>query len=75
MKPILPKDDGYGIMISAMASCEFGFGMNLTDEQLRIVNEGRLRQKYSNNVAATSIYGNANKSNLTSSPFVFEFEY
>jgi hypothetical protein len=74
-KPILPKDDGYGIMISAMASREFGFGMNLTDAQLGIVNERRLRQKYSDEVAATSIYGNANKSKMTSSPFVFEFEY
>ncbi len=40
-KPILPKDDVYGIMISAMASRDFVFGMNLTDAQLQLLKDCR----------------------------------
>jgi hypothetical protein len=28
-KPVIPKDEGLGVMISAFVSREFGFGMNL----------------------------------------------
>jgi predicted Zn-dependent protease with MMP-like domain len=31
------KDEGLGVMISAFVSREFGFGMNLSDEQLQEV--------------------------------------
>ena len=35
----VPKDDGQGVMISAFQSREFGFGMQLTEAQLMLVNE------------------------------------
>ncbi len=38
---IIPKDDGQGLMISAFQSHEFGFGMNITDEELHKINETR----------------------------------
>ena len=38
---IIPKDDGQGLMISAFQSREFGFGMNITDEELQKINETR----------------------------------
>ena len=33
-KPVIPKDEGLGVMISAFVSREFGFGMKLSDEDL-----------------------------------------
>ena len=36
---IAPKDDGLGVMISAFQSREFGFGVVVSDEQLKEVNE------------------------------------
>ena len=38
---LVPKDEGMGIMISAMMSREFGWGFELTPEQLAKVNEKR----------------------------------
>ncbi len=35
----VPKDEGAGLMISAFQSCEFGFGMQLSPEELQKVNE------------------------------------
>jgi hypothetical protein len=38
---IAPKDDGLGVMISGFQSREFGFGVAVSDEQLKEVNEKR----------------------------------
>jgi hypothetical protein len=35
----IPKYDGQGLMISAFQSCEFGVGMNITDEERQKINE------------------------------------
>jgi hypothetical protein len=72
---IVPKDEGMGVMISAFVSREFGFGINLTQEQLQKVNQARRGMKYSDEVAAKETRGKADKLALTSSPFVIEFEY
>jgi DNA-binding transcriptional regulator YhcF (GntR family) len=75
-RPMTPKDEGLGVMISAFVSREFGFGYSLTLEDLAKVNEKRLGQKYSDEDAAKKIRGNSsNKIGLTESPFVVEFEY
>jgi hypothetical protein len=34
---VTPKDEGYGIMISAFQGHKFGFGMKLTSEELHLV--------------------------------------
>jgi hypothetical protein len=73
---LIPKDEGFGLMISAFVSREFGFGMlDLTTEQLRRVNERRLGQKYKDEMAAKKKRGSEYKQPLTQSPFVLEFEY
>jgi len=72
---LIPKDEGYGIMISAFQSREFGFGMTLTEAQLQTVNAERAGTKYKDEEAATAKRGTALKQPLTSSPFVLEFEY
>jgi hypothetical protein len=72
---ITPKEDGLGVVISAMQSREFGYGMLLTPDQLRCVNAARLGQKYKDEQAAMKKRGTVEKQPLTMSPFVLEFEY
>ena len=43
---INPKEDGQGIMISTFVSRDFGYGFDLTPEQLAQVNEFRKGKKY-----------------------------
>jgi hypothetical protein len=38
----VPKDGGQGVMISTLQSREFGFGLLITEEQMRRVNEARV---------------------------------
>jgi hypothetical protein len=40
-KPVIPKDEGLGVMISAFVSQKFGFRMKLSDAELQKVNETR----------------------------------
>ena len=62
-------------MISALQSCEFGFGLKISEEQLKEVNKYREGKKYMDEEAAKSKRGSANKGALTRSPFVVEFNY
>jgi hypothetical protein len=41
---LVPKDEGMGIMISAMISREFGWGIDITKQQLERINGMHLRQ-------------------------------
>jgi hypothetical protein len=74
-RPLIPKDEGLGVMLSAFVSREFGFGMKLSVEDLRQVNEYREGKHYSDRLAATEKRGTSQKKPLKSSPFVVEFEY
>ncbi len=44
---LVPKDEGLGIMISAMMSREFGWGIDITKQQLEKVNKMRNRKQKS----------------------------
>ena len=73
---LIPKDDGQGVMISGFQSREFGYGLDLTDEQLKQVSEFRKGKKYIDEAAAIKYRGKGvNKDILDNNPFVFEFEY
>ena len=48
----MPKDEGYGLMISAFLSRVFGFGMEMTEDDLRRVNESREGKQYTDQDAA-----------------------
>ncbi len=74
-KPVIPKDEGLGVMISAFVSREFGFGMKVSAEDLQKVNECRQGKKYSDESAAMDKRGTSAKQPLKSSPFVVQFEY
>jgi hypothetical protein len=40
-RAIIPKDEGYSLMISAFQSREFDFGMKLTSDDLQVINNYR----------------------------------
>ena len=74
-RPLMPKDDGQGLMISAFVSREFGFGWEITSEQLELVNARRFNTNYNDQKAAIIINGSPKKNALTSSPFVRKLQY
>jgi hypothetical protein len=74
-KPLIPKDEGQGVMLSSFVSREFGYGMNLSDPVLSLINEYRENKSYSDCDAAIQKNGNSRKSVLTQSPFITELEY
>ena len=55
--PLRTKGLGTGVMVSAMISRAFGFGMNITDEQLLNINESREGKNYKDEEAATHLTG------------------
>ena len=72
----MPKDDGAGVMISGFQSREFGFGLEMSVDDLRRVNEAREGQNYTDELAAKAINkGSAAKPKLDHSPFVELFHY
>jgi hypothetical protein len=62
-------------MISAFQSREFGFGLEISDEQLKRINERRRGHHYLDEKAAKAKRGTSDKKDLLSSPFVVEFGY
>ena len=73
--PIIQKDKGASIMISAFQFRELGFGCPLSANDLRKINEKQQDEKHANKDAAKLKQVKVEKDTLTSSPFVVEFEY
>jgi hypothetical protein len=71
-RPLLPKSEGDGYMLSAFVSREFGFGRLLTSDELAKINSARRSSTatYTDKHAAMEILGTINKPVLTESPFV-----
>jgi hypothetical protein len=70
-RPLLPKSEGEGYMLSAFVSRELGFGRKMTgDESTKINNERRIGKTYKDIQAATEILKTHQKPLLTESPFV-----
>jgi hypothetical protein len=63
-------------MISTFVSHKFGFGMLLSDEDMKKVNECRCHKHYSDRlVAAVEKRGTSMKQPLKGSPILSEFDY
>ena len=60
-----PKDEGQGLMLSCFVSRDFGFGHQLSQEQLKLVNEYRNNQVYLDTEAAMTINQTILKPKLT----------
>ena len=59
---IVPKDEGYGIMISTFQSQYFGFRYPLIVPDIQTINEHcAIRPKYVDTDAATTILGHTHK--------------
>ena len=78
-RALTPKDEGRGIMISALVSPEFGFGIEMTPELTDEVNRLRLREgeRYKDSKAAIVVYGTDLKEPLdyNENPFIIKFDY
>jgi hypothetical protein len=74
---IIPKDEGYGLMVSAFQSREFGFGLSLTSAQLDTINLDwqSTRPHYTEAESAMKLNGTTEKKELSESPFIVYFEY
>ena len=72
---LVPKDEGQCMIISAFQSCKFGFGLDMSAEELVRVNNARKGQKQRDEKAAKEKQGSKMKKDLPESPFVQEFEY
>ncbi len=62
-------------MISVMQCREFGFGLEMSREQLEKVNQFRQGKKYADEEVAKARRGSEYKNALTCSPFIIEFSY
>jgi hypothetical protein len=71
-RPLLPKSEGDGYMLSAFVSREFGFGRKLTEAELVRINCERrgVDKTYTDTVAAMEILKTTKKPLLVDSPFV-----
>lgn len=76
-RPLLPKDEGQGVMLSVFQSREFGFGFfHLTNEQLEQVNAFRQGRYYSDQDAAVLAgHKDGLKQPLQEHRFYVEFDY
>ena len=74
-KPLDPKDDGCGLMMSAFTSCKLGFGFTVPEEVLKSVNEICKGCEYSDADAALEITGSRLKGDLTRTPFLRQLDY
>jgi hypothetical protein len=70
-RPLVPKSEGDGFMLSAFISREFGFGQDLSDYELAKINhEQRIGKTYIDTQAALEALKTTQKPLLTESPFV-----
>ena len=76
-RPLLPKDEGTGTMISTFICREHGLIREISPEILAEVNLKRDGEKYADREAATEMQGSPDKKPLTldKSPFLVFFEY
>jgi len=75
LQPIVPKDYGQGLMISAFQSREFGFGLEMSVEDQKRINESRRGKHYLDEKAAKAKRVTREKRTYFQNPFVAEFEY
>jgi len=76
-RPLLPKDEGAGCMISAFICREHGLIREINDQTLALVNANRQGATYQDEEAALEINGTIYKTPLVKekSPFLVNFEY
>ena len=61
--------------IELIVALKFGFGMEISADQLASINAERNGRLYYDEAAATNVHGHARKQTLTTSPFVRTLEF
>ena len=76
-RPLLPKDEGAGVMISSFIGREYGLLQELDQRTLDLANKRRLGARYADEEAAMEVYGSSLKPQLSvgKSPFLTYFDY
>jgi hypothetical protein len=76
-RPLLPKDEGAGVMISSFICREYGLIQELDQCTLDSVNEIRQGTRYADKEAAMEVFGSSLKPLLSAgkSPFLTYFDY
>ena len=74
-KPLIPKDEGMGLMFSAFTCRDLGFGCIIPEDVLARVNIKRQNTKYSDTMATKLANGKAEKHPIKTSPFIRTLEY
>jgi hypothetical protein len=76
-RPLLPKDEGAGVMILSFISREHGLIQELNDDTIHRINEIRQGARYADEEAAMEVYGSSLKPLLSTgkSPFLTFFDY
>ena len=75
-KKLLPKSDGYSLMMSAFCSRCFGLGLNVTEQQLEEINDRRSNGATANYIsvdAAMEIYGTTKKKPITDAHTLIQY--
>ena len=74
--PLVSKDKGTGVMVSAFISRELGYSFPpLSADYLQRINSFREGQAYTCEDAAMSTYGSTKNQKLTEQPFIKWLEY
>ena len=68
-------DDGAGMMLISFCSRELGYGCIISESTLKLINEKRKGEKYSDKNAAMIKNGTSTKPELKLSPFICKLEY
>jgi hypothetical protein len=77
-RPLVPKEDGTGVMVSGIQSREFGFGFReITAEELSEINKERAGKCYADENAAYKVLGSKLKDVLMEgdNPFIRYFQF
>ena len=60
-KTLQTKGLGTGVMVSAMVSCAFGFGLEINENEMSAINSKRIGISYTDCEVATHLYGRSAK--------------
>ena len=69
-REIIPKRNGLGVMVLAFQSIEAGFGIEISNAIVKLINKKHDGKHYFDKVSAQDIHNTSEKAPLTKSSFV-----
>ena len=74
-RAMLPKINSLGVMVSVLQSRETGFGIEISDAMMKLINERRAGKRYFDKLSAQYFHNTTEKAPLTESPVVRFFGF